>query len=80
MKKRTLLTLLVAAVYLLHQDFWNWQRSEPLVLGFLPVGLAYHVGFSILAVVTMAVLVRFAWPKHLETDPGAGPANGKGVR
>jgi hypothetical protein len=60
------LTLLVAAVYVLHQDWWNWKKAEPLVLGFLPVGLAYHAGYSILAAMTMAVLVKFAWPKHLE--------------
>jgi len=64
--KPALLTLLVFAVYLLHQDFWNWKRATPLVFGFLPVGLAYHAAYSILAAVTMAVLVKFAWPKHLE--------------
>jgi hypothetical protein len=64
--KRVLLTLLVVAVYLLHQDFWNWKRATPLVFGFLPVGLAYHAAYSILAAATMAVLVKFAWPKHLE--------------
>jgi hypothetical protein len=62
-----LLTLLVAAVYILHQDFWNWKKAEPLIFGFLPVGLAYHAGYSILAAVTMAILVRFAWPAHLES-------------
>jgi uncharacterized protein DUF3311 len=61
------LTLLVLGVYVLHQDNWNWKKSEPLVFGFLPVGLAYHVGYSILAAVTMAILVKFAWPKHLES-------------
>jgi hypothetical protein len=61
-----LLTLLVLGVYVLHQDSWNWHKSEPLVFGFLPVGLAYHAGYSILAAVTMAILVKFAWPKHLE--------------
>ena len=61
-----LLTLLVIAVYLLHQDFWNWKKAEPLIFGFLPVGLAYHAGYSILASVLMAVLVKFAWPEHLE--------------
>jgi len=60
------LLLLVAAVYALHQDFWNWQRIEPLLFGFLPVGLAYHVAYSLLAALMMAVLVRFAWPAHLE--------------
>ena len=73
--KKLLLILLVATVYVLHQDFWNWQRIEPLVFGFLPVGLAYHVAYSILAACMMAVLVRFAWPKHLEkVEPHADPA------
>ena len=70
--KTFLLTLMVVAVYLLHQDFWNWKKAEPLVFGFLPIGLAYQVGYSILAAIMMAVLVKFAWPKHLEqtdTDP-----------
>ena len=64
--KTLILTAFVLLVYLLHQDFWNWQKSEPMVFGFLPVGLAYHAGYSILASITMAVLVKFAWPKHLE--------------
>ena len=64
--KTILLTLLVIVVYVLHQDFWNWKKAEPLVLGFLPIGLAYHAGYSILAAITMALLVKFAWPKHLE--------------
>lgn len=60
------LLALVTAVYVLHQDFWNWQRIEPLLFGFLPVGLAYHLGYSMLATLMMVVLVRFAWPTHLE--------------
>lgn len=60
-----LLALLVIVVALLHQDFWNWT-SKTLVFGFLPIGLAYHIGFSFLAALTMWVLVRFAWPAHLE--------------
>jgi hypothetical protein len=65
--KPVLLVLLVVAVYALHQDFWNWRKSHPLVLGFLPIGLAYHAAYSVLAAGMMAVLVRFAWPKHLES-------------
>ena len=60
------LTLLILAVYVLHQDFWNWNKSEPLVFGFLPIGLAYHAGYSVLAAILMSVLVKVAWPKHLE--------------
>lgn len=74
-----LLTILVAGVYVLHQDFWNWKKAEPLIFGFLPVGLAYHAGYSILAAVTMAILVRFAWPAHLESaEPADGVAQGSG--
>jgi hypothetical protein len=64
--KKLLLVLMVLAVYALHQDFWNWKTAMPFVFGFLPVGLAYQAGYSILAALTMAVLVKFAWPKHLE--------------
>jgi len=70
--KILLLTILIVAVYLLHQDFWNWKKAEPLIFGFLPVGLAYHAGYSILASVLMAILVKFAWPSHLE-DLDASP-------
>ena len=67
MKLRTcLLTALLAVIYVLHQDFWNWKEAYPLVFGFLPIGLAYQAGYSILAAAMMAVLVRVIWPKHLE--------------
>lgn len=35
-------------------------------LDFFPVGLVYHLGYSMLATLMMVVLVRFAWPTHLE--------------
>lgn len=60
------LTTLIVAVYVLHQDFWNWKSAEPIVFGFLPIGLAYHAGYSVLAAILMAILVKVAWPKHLE--------------
>jgi Protein of unknown function (DUF3311) len=68
------LTVLILVVYFLHQDFWNWKRAEPLVFGFLPIGLAYHAAYSVLAALLMAVLVKFAWPKHLE-HPDAKPTD-----
>jgi hypothetical protein len=71
--KVLLLTLWVVMVYLLHQDYWNWKKAEPLVFGFLPVGLAYQAGYSILASITMAILVAFAWPKHLESIESQDP-------
>ena len=62
-----LLTLMVIVVYVLHQDIWFWH-DRTLVLGFLPIGLAYHAAYSILAAIMMAVLVRFAWPGYLEDE------------
>lgn len=64
--KHCLLTLWVLLVYVLHQDFWNWNAKEPLLFGLLLPGLAYHLGYSVLAALTMALLVKFAWPAHLE--------------
>jgi hypothetical protein len=66
--KKLLLLLLVIAVYVLHQDYWNWNKTEPLIFGCLPIGLAYHAGYSILCAITMWVLVKTAWPKHLEVE------------
>lgn len=77
--KKTLLVLMVLAVYALHQDFWNWKTANPIVFGLLPIGLAYQAGYSILAAIMMAILVRFAWPKHLEKaapDKASSPVNG----
>jgi Protein of unknown function (DUF3311) len=64
--KRTLLVLAVIGVYLIHQDFWNWAQAEPLLFGFLPIGLWYHAVYSLLASALMWLLVKFAWPKSLE--------------
>ncbi len=73
MKLKTgLLTVLVAAIYVLHQDFWNWRTAYPLILGFLPIGLAYQAGYSILAAAMMAVLVRTVWPNDLENVESDG--------
>ncbi len=64
--KHLLLTALVAAIYVLHQDFWNWKKADPFLFGFLPIGLAYQAGYSVLAAALMAVLVKTLWPAHLE--------------
>lgn len=61
------LVLLVATVYVLHQDFWNWNNRS-LVLGVLPVGLAYHAFYACLAATMMFILVKLAWPTKLEAE------------
>ncbi|MBI4564517.1 MAG: DUF3311 domain-containing protein [Planctomycetes bacterium] len=60
-----LLAIVVLIVALLHQDVWFW-KDKTLVLGFLPIGLAYHMGYSVLAALTMWALVRFAWPAEFD--------------
>lgn len=70
--KKFLLFLLVSLVYLAHHDLWNWKETDPLVFGFLPAGLAYHAGYSVVCALMMAVLVKAAWPKHLEAQEHTG--------
>ena len=65
---RWLLAVLVVVLYVLHQDVWFWRQARPLVLGFLPVGLFYHLCYSVAAAFAMWLLVRFAWPAHLDPD------------
>ena len=63
-----LLAAAVAALYLLHQDYWFWDSARPLVFGFLPIGLFYHAVYSLAVAVLMWALIRYAWPAHLEGE------------
>jgi hypothetical protein len=64
--KRALLALATLALYALHQDVWLWREAQPLVFGFLPVGLFYHACYSVAASLLLWWLVAWAWPAHLE--------------
>jgi hypothetical protein len=66
-----LLTSLVLIAYALHQDIWFWNRARPLLFGVLPIGLAYHVFYSVAAAALMWLLVRQAWPALSDVE---GPA------
>ena len=59
------LAIAVIGVILLHQDTWLW-KDHSLVAGFLPVGLAYHVGYCLIASALMWALTRYLWPADLE--------------
>ena len=79
MNKRTrwILYASIVVLYVLHNDIWFWY--DPRVVLGLPIGLTYHVGYNIAATVLMFLLVRFAWPSHLEVEVGdtaAGAAAG----
>ena len=60
--------LVIALVYLLHQDVWLWRSARPLVFGFLPIGLAYHAAYTIAISLLMWLLVKYRWPSHLDDD------------
>ena len=77
---RLLLVLVVAVLYLVHQDFWFWRDARPLVFGFLPVGLAYHALYCVAVSLLMWTLTRVAWPAHLEDASRRGPKGGGGSR
>jgi hypothetical protein len=72
MRVRVLVAVVVAVMYLLHQDVWFWREARPLVFGFLPIGLAYHAAYCLAAVALMWWLTRVAWPSHLDEDPRSG--------
>ena len=62
---QVLAVIVVATLYLLHQDIWFWHEARPLVFGFLPIGLFYHAAYTLGLTVGMWVLVRLIWPSHL---------------
>ena len=66
MKKATFVILLVFVVLaVLHQDAWNWD-SKRLVFGFMPIGLAYHALYSLVAATFWGIVMTVAWPRDLE--------------
>jgi hypothetical protein len=60
-----LIWILVAALFVLHQDFWWWDDTS-LVMDFMPIGLFYHAAFSIAAGLLWALANKLAWPEHIE--------------
>ncbi len=56
---------LVIVLTVLHYDFWFWADTS-LVFGFMPIGLFYQALTSVAAGVVWWLVVKFAWPSHLE--------------
>ena len=64
--------LLVLVLFVLHQDFWWWTDARPVVFGILPIGLFYHVAYTLVTALVLWALVRFRFPAD---DAGPeGPA------
>jgi hypothetical protein len=71
LRRKLLLGLAIVALYALHQDVWFWRTAQPLVFGFLPIGLAYHGAYCVATAGLMWALTTMAWPSHLEEDASA---------
>lgn len=67
---RWLLYVALVVLYALHNDWWLWDDGR-LAMG-LPIGIAYHIGYMVASAALMFLLVRFAWPTHLQVDEHAG--------
>ena len=61
-------------LFVLHQDFW-WRDDATLLFGFLPISLAYHVGWTLLTAFGWFLVTRLAWPFHWDEAPPAAPAS-----
>jgi len=66
MKK--LIYALIVLLAILHQDFWWRADHQTLVLGFVPVSLAWHIGVSIVACLLWGLACRYCWPDDLVND------------
>jgi hypothetical protein len=77
--KRLLLIGAVTALYVLHQDFWFWRTPKPLVFGFLPIGLFYHVLYTLAVAGLLFLMVKYAWPSHLENTDAETRRRGDAV-
>ena len=56
---------LFVILFFLHQDLWWWDDAD-LIFGFMPIGLAYHAGFSMACAFLGWLAISYAWPHDLE--------------
>lgn len=67
---KNLIWLLVVLLLVLHHDFWLWNNAY-LVGGFLPIGMAYHIGISMAASVLWYLATIYAWPDDVAVEAPA---------
>ena len=56
---------LAGLLAVLHNDLWWWDDNT-LVFGFMPIGLAFHAMYSVIAAGLWVLAIRIAWPHELE--------------
>ena len=61
------LYLWVAVLVIAHQDVFNWDDAS-LVLGCLPVGLAYHVAYTLATALLWVLAIKWAWPADVDVS------------
>ena len=64
------LTVIIAiflVLLVLHQDFWL-KDDASFIAGIVPIGLVYHMAFTVLAALFWFAVVRLAWPYAHEDD------------
>ena len=60
------LWVVIVGLLILHQDVWFWD-SQTVVVG-LPIGMAYHVVFSIVVALAFSLVLKYAWPAEVEAS------------
>ena len=65
MLKRTLILAFFLLLFVFHQDFW-WKDDPTLVLGVLPISLAYHVVWTLLVALGWFLVGKYCWPDSLD--------------
>jgi len=61
---RRLLYGALVLIFVLHNDLWLWDDAR--LVGGLPVGLTYHIGFCLVVALVMWLIVRCAGPEDLQ--------------
>lgn len=77
---RRLIYTMIVLLALLHQDFWWWDRIDPLLFGFIPIGLTYHACVSVAAAVLWGLAVRHCWPTNVDVDDETPASSASGDR
>jgi len=62
-----IVAILAGLLLILHQDYWFWT-SDLLVFGIFPIGLFWHMGISLAAMMVWYLATCIAWPADFEND------------
>lgn len=54
--KRVVMTLIFALLFFLYADFWQWNKIEPLIFGWMPWHVFHQVLLNVGFVVAYALL------------------------